>query len=147
MYFPGFPVTYIGFSIPYSRQILSIPNVSFNMLQAALVSPAGRKFIRDAKALDRQVYSWTVNDEKSMDWCIRNGGIDGVISDDPKQFLDLCERWDPNTKAPAWPLKVVISLLRINLFTWLFGVLFWFRHGWVNLASAEAGNVANGKAK
>ena len=113
--------------MPYSRQFLAVPNVSFNMLQASLVSPSGRSFIRGAKNEQRRVYAWTINDEKNMDWCIRRG-LDGVITDDPQKFLDFCDKFDEDKKV-AWPLAVVINFLRINIFATIFGILFWWRHG------------------
>jgi len=117
------------------------------MLQASLVSPSGQRFIRDVKALDRQIYAWTVNDSKNMDWCIRNGGIDGVISDDPKKFLDLCESWDPESPPPVWPWKLLVNFFRINVFAWLFGLLFWLRHGWVALGVLESVKGVNGRLR
>lgn len=98
------------------------------MLQATLVSPFGQKFIRDAKARNRQVYSWTVNDEKNMDWCIRQN-LDGVVTDDPKKYLEVCARFNEASTPPPWPRTVLVNFLRINIFTWIFGLLFWFKHG------------------
>lgn len=127
-YFPGYPITNIGFSIPYSRQFLAIPNCSFNILQATLVSPAGRKFIKEVKTKNRAIYSWTVNDETNMDWCIRRG-LDGVITDEPKKYLDYRDAFDPASPVPKWDWATVMNFVRINVFAWLFGLLFWKRHG------------------
>ncbi|OCL06425.1 tubulin-domain-containing protein [Glonium stellatum] len=49
-YLPGFPITHIGFSISYARHFLKFPNVSFNLLQAVLMTPWGCAFIKKAKA-------------------------------------------------------------------------------------------------
>jgi len=144
-HFPSYPVTHISFSVPYARQFLSVPHVSFNMLQASLVSRAGRRFVRDARRADRRVYAWTVNDSCAMDWCLRRDGVDGVISDDPKKFLDLCDRWDPGARPERWPLKMRLNCARINLFAWLFGLLFWIRHGWVSMGDAQGIGRAGGK--
>lgn len=127
-YFPKYPITNIAFSVPYSRQFFAIPNCSFNMLQACLVSPAGRKLIRDAKADDRAIYSWTVNEKENMDWCIRKG-LDGVITDEPKVYLDLRDSFDPTSKPPEWAWAAIMGFVRINVFAWIFGMLFWKRHG------------------
>jgi hypothetical protein len=92
-YLPGFPITHIGFSTSYARRFLSYPNVSFNLLQKLLfVSPGGVRFIRDAHAMQRAVYAWTVNEDHMMRWCIKEG-IDGVITDDPKRFLEVVDDW------------------------------------------------------
>ena len=98
-FLPGFPITYIGFSIVYARQYLKVPNVSFNMLQKALVGGCGTRFIQDAKAAGRPIYVWTVNEEEQMEWSIEQG-VDGVITDDPKLFLDVCERYKETAGEP-----------------------------------------------
>ena len=97
-YLPGFPITYIGFSVLYARQFLKVPNVSFNMLQRALVGGCGTRFIKDARAAGRPVYVWTVNEEEAMEWSIEQD-VDGVITDDPKLFLDVCDRYKSETEA------------------------------------------------
>lgn len=97
------------------------------MLIATLVGPMGKFLIRKAKSRRQKLFSWTVNHEKAMDWCIRQE-LDGVITDDPAKFLDVCERYQEDDK-PAWPLKVVIGLFQINIFALIFAVIFWKRHG------------------
>ena len=62
-----------------------------------------------------------------MDWCIRKG-FDGVITDDPKAFLDVCEDFQEDVK-PSWPPLLVLNFMRINFFVVIFGLLFWKRHG------------------
>lgn len=103
-YLPGFPITHIGFSLPYARHFFNVPNVSFNMLFPILLAPGGKSFIRDAKENHRQVYSWTVNDRDKMEWCIRRK-LDGVITDDPKKFLEVCEQFDEYEKEPLLPIS------------------------------------------
>ena len=88
----------------YSRQFLAVPDTSFNILQASLVSPYGRKFLREVQAHHRQIYSWTVIDEKNMDWCIRRE-MDGVLVEDVPKFLEMCEPYKEETKY-RWPLKL-----------------------------------------
>ncbi|KFY25912.1 hypothetical protein V493_04376 [Pseudogymnoascus sp. VKM F-4281 (FW-2241)] len=92
-YLPGFPITHIGFSISYARQFLKVPNVSFNMLQKIMVGPWGDQFLAECKALNRPVFLWTVNEEKWMKWCISKG-VDGVITDDPKKYLEVADGYD-----------------------------------------------------
>ncbi len=127
-YFPGFSLVHIGFSVPYSGQFLAIENVGFNILQATLVSPFGRKFIRDAKAAERRVLSWTVNDEKNLDWCIRRK-LDGVVTDDPKKFLELQDQFAESKQPPAWSATQIPNLLRINIIIWIFTFIFGRKHG------------------
>lgn len=102
-YLPGFPISHIGFSTSYARRFLDVPNVSFNMLQKILLGPIGNKFIRDAKAADRQLFAWTVNETNMMKWCVQKE-LDGVITDDPKRFNEVCESWDDNEPEaePSW---------------------------------------------
>lgn len=98
------------------------------MLQASLVSPFGRSFIRTVKKRNRKIYSWTVNETKGMDWCIRKG-LDGVISDDPAQFLAVCEEFDAKRK-PRWPVALALKMMQINMMVMLFSVVFWYKHGY-----------------
>lgn len=126
-YFPRFPIANICFATPYARQFLQLPNVAFNMIQATYTSPWGRRFIEDAKLKDRQVYSWTVNDDKLMDWCIRKG-IDAVCTDDPERFLRVCDNFDENQK-PPWTWPVLFSMVRLNVIILIFAVFFRKRFG------------------
>lgn len=70
---------HIGFSIPYAREFLKIPNISFNLLLAVLDGRQGECFLKDAHAAGRDVYTWTVNDTQVMKWTIAHS-IDGTTS-------------------------------------------------------------------
>ena len=119
-YLPGFPITHIGFSTAYARQFLTVPNVSFNMLLPILMAPGGRKFLTDCAATQRPVLAWTVNIEEKMKWCIRRN-LDGVITDDPKLFLDVCRRYDDNEAEKRLSWWIWLDVLRVWLFALFFG--------------------------
>ncbi|KAK2019197.1 glycerophosphoryl diester phosphodiesterase [Colletotrichum eremochloae] len=91
---PAYALALISWSPLYARKFLSAsqPNLSFNMFQKALVGPVGQRFIKDVQEADRRLFAWTVNDEEWMEWSIR-AGVDGVITDDPELFLEVCRRW------------------------------------------------------
>ncbi|KAI9748676.1 MAG: hypothetical protein M1815_003033 [Lichina confinis] len=127
-YLPGFPVTHIGYNICHARQFFKVPNVSFNMLQMVLMGPTGSSFLKDARAAGRPVFAWTVNDDALMRWSIRKG-IDGVITDDPKQFLDVCSTYDIHEGAERLPLRQYAFIAWINLMALLFSMLFRWKHG------------------
>jgi len=125
-YLPGFPVMHIGFSVAYARHFLPVPNVGFNMLFPILAAPGGRKFIRDAKeTYHRQVLAWTVNDVDKMQWCIRRK-IDGVITDNPTKFLEVCEKFDESEPEAVFPLRLrayfdvwrIWATVTLMLFVW-----------------------------
>lgn len=97
-YLPGYPITHICFSTCYARQFLSVPNVSFNMLQKVLLGPIGARFLRDVKKANRPLYAWTVNDSNLMKWCVQKD-LDGVITDDPKRFNQICDEWSDTERA------------------------------------------------
>jgi len=97
---PGFALAYIGWSLPYARHLLRYEGVHFNLQQRVLVGPWGRHFVRQAQARGRRVLVWTVNREEWMEWSIRRR-VDGVITDDPKLFLDVCRRWDGEVRDAA----------------------------------------------
>ena len=126
-YLPGFPITHIGFSVLYASHFFSVPNVSFNMLQGVLMTPWGRAFTHKAHCDQRPVFAWTVNEVSRMRWDIRHG-IDGVITDDPKLFLDVRRDWHEGT-SDGVSIITWLDVLRVNLFALIFGVLFQLKFG------------------
>lgn len=53
----------------------------------------GRKFIKDVQADGtRPLFAWTVNSVGWMRWAIGKR-LDAVITDDPKLYLEVCERY------------------------------------------------------
>ena len=97
-YLPGFPISHIGFSTLIASYFFTVPNVSFNMAQAILMTPWGRLFIRKAQSDCRPVYAWTVNEEVRKSW--REGTRDGVT------------------------MMTWLDVLRINFFCLIYTVLF-----------------------
>jgi phosphatidylglycerol phospholipase C len=94
--------------------------VSFNMLQKMLwVRPFGPAFIRAARAHQRALLVWTVNDEPMMRWSIGRG-VDGVITDDPKRLGDVCAAWVAGARAvrvrPADALLALWLWLMVQVF-------------------------------
>ena len=128
-YLPGFPISHIGYSTLIASYFFTVPNISFNMQQAVLMTPWGRLFIRKAQCDQRPVYAWTVNEESRMRWDIRQG-LDGVITDDPKLFLEVRRGWHEGTKDGV-SFMTWLDVLRINFFamiyTFLFQVMFGFQ--------------------
>ncbi|KAL8662744.1 MAG: hypothetical protein Q9202_004436 [Teloschistes flavicans] len=57
------------------------------MLEKALFTPWSSRFVRDVKAAGRPVFHWTANEDDFMRWSIKHGA-DGVITDNPKRFLE-----------------------------------------------------------
>ena len=114
----------IGFSVTYSHQFLAVPKAAFNILQVSLVAPWGRKFIHELQAHDRQVYSWTVNDEKNMDWCIRRE-MDGIVTDDIPKLLEMCKTFKKEKKY-SWlgSVKLLLGFAYFNIWLLLFGTAF-----------------------
>ena len=100
-YLPEYPITHIGFNTLYARQFLKIPNASFNMFQKILTGPLGHKFMQDVRKAGRSLFVWTVNDEEMMKWSIRKE-VDGVITDDPKKYLEVCKDYDGKKPRMKW---------------------------------------------
>ncbi|SMR45460.1 unnamed protein product [Zymoseptoria tritici ST99CH_3D1] len=97
---PNFSVMHIGFKLSYARHFFSTPEVGFNMLLPILMAPGGKNFIREVQSRRRKLVVWTVNDRGKMEWCVRRG-VDGVITDDPGLFLEVCETFEWE-KREAW---------------------------------------------
>ena len=133
-YLPGFSVSHIGFSTLYASRFFSVPNISFNMLHQVLHGPIGARFIRKAKSLNREIFAWTVNDENRMRWCIRRE-LDGVVTDDPKKFLEVCKDYEQPPieknvkKKEHYHIRDWAHIMRIQILVAVFVVLFRFRFG------------------
>ena len=130
---PEYPITHIGFSVDYARQFLKVPGVGLNMFQMLIVGPRGHALLREVKKkkADRSILLWTVNEESWMKWSIRQG-VDGVITDDPKKYLEACETYSSAEKLrhsqASWK-----AILRQNLRALMFGLAFRIKHGfWVD---------------
>jgi hypothetical protein len=126
-YLPGFSVSHIGFSTLVASYFFTVPNISFNMNQAALMMPWGKAFIRKAQREQRAMYAWTVNEESRMRWDIRQG-LDGVITDDPKLFLEVRKAWHEGTK-DGLRVRDWLDIARTNVFALIYTVLFWIMFG------------------
>ena len=137
-YLPSFSITNIGFSTTYARQFFRTPNVSFNMLfQTLLVPYFGSSFLKEARRKGRPVYTWTVNDEDKMRWTIRQG-LDGVCTDNPKRFLEVCEDWEQGHQTIKISRKEWFSTAWIQLMICLFGAIFWWKYGGMDRFQAAA---------
>ncbi|RYP46666.1 hypothetical protein DL768_007179 [Monosporascus sp. mg162] len=88
---PGFRLAHVGFSTTYARALLRHRLVSAaSMLRFSLASPLlGARFVGDMRRAGVPLFVWTVNDPAWMRWAVRSR-LDGVITDDPKLFLDVC---------------------------------------------------------
>jgi phosphatidylglycerol phospholipase C len=107
-----------------------VPNVSFNMLQVLLMGPFGCAFIRKAKMLNREIFAWTVNKEKNMRWCIRRE-LDGVITDDPKKFLEVCDDYVAHAgRKERFSMREIANILRVHFFCFLITMLFRWKYGY-----------------
>ncbi|KAK2599164.1 hypothetical protein QQS21_005354 [Conoideocrella luteorostrata] len=97
-YLPGFPMALIAFSPPYATAMLAVHNLNFNLYNYSFATSRGLAFRRRALKQDRLIFSWSDNTDE---WMVRSleNQVDGVITDDPKRFLEVCEQWSsPNGK-------------------------------------------------
>jgi len=96
------------------------------MLQPIMVGPFGSSFRKDIKKAKRSLFLWTVNDVKAMKWSIRNG-VDGVITDDPKKYLEVCETYDG--EPIHFSLLTWIKIIILNImFTFAGAIMRWRDH-------------------
>ncbi|KAJ5403206.1 hypothetical protein N7509_003077 [Penicillium cosmopolitanum] len=99
-YLPRYAMTLICFDLSYARQFMHVPRISFNVNQKVLMGPLGRGFLEEARSARRRVYVWTVNAPNLMRWCIRHK-VDGVITDEPVHYREICEGWEKEQSDPA----------------------------------------------
>ncbi|KAF5597227.1 glycerophosphoryl diester phosphodiesterase [Fusarium subglutinans] len=106
---PTYPLAHISISLLYSHHFLRVPNLGFNLNHKTLIGPSGRLFLRELRKTDKLLMTWTVNEPRHMEWCIRQNLchprrrnekterpalIDGVITDNPRLYLEICEKFE-----------------------------------------------------
>ena len=85
-----------------------------------LFGPIGKSFIKDVRKAGRQLFVWTVNDDNLMKWSIQRR-VDGVITDDPKRFKEICDNYDdrePPAKVSTWQWLSVPYSYCYHSFRW-----------------------------
>lgn len=87
---------------------MRIPNVAINMRQESLFGLGGPAFRERCQAEGRPLYAWTVNKKSWMEWCI-GAKVDCVITDDPKLYLEVCERRNKEEQAGSGKTKKKIK--------------------------------------
>ena len=63
-------------------------------------------------------------------WWSISKEVDGVITDDPKKFLEVCGEWERGGKRDVrigW--RVWLQVLWIWVLVAVFGTVFWWRYG------------------
>ncbi|KAJ5791134.1 uncharacterized protein N7518_008145 [Penicillium psychrosexuale] len=101
-------VTLICVDVSYARQFLQVPLISFNINQNILMGPLGRGFL----------------DEGAQP------GIDGVISDEPGRFRQVCDGWEkehsgvlgvPNPSLDRITVRQRMEIIAVALYVICFG--------------------------
>lgn len=104
--------------------------MGINMFTMLIIGPRGHALLQEVKKKrsDRSILLWTVNGDTWMKWSIRQE-VDGVITDDPKKYLEVCKGYNEVEKIShsreAW--KNILYWHWRNL---AFGLSFRYKHGW-----------------
>ncbi|KAL5604919.1 hypothetical protein BROUX41_001751 [Berkeleyomyces rouxiae] len=111
-YLPGLPLAHIGLSPAYAAaEVLpAYPQCSLNLALATVRGMSARELDQFA---DSALFLWTVNDEAHMAWAVehaalagqRVGGIDAVVTDDPRRFREIVAR---AAGPPGWQKRIGI---------------------------------------
>lgn len=121
---PGFPIAHCSFSRSYMRGLFPVPNLAFAVGFSLLVLPGGSRLLSEAqKKHERPLWVWTVNEEETMRWCVRRG-VDGVLCDDPRKFMEVCRGMDLQVKEPWFPLGWRVYWEAVKML-WLFKKRAW----------------------
>ncbi|KAI1407902.1 PLC-like phosphodiesterase [Hypoxylon sp. FL1857] len=91
-FLPGFSLALIAYSPEYATALLPVHNLNFNVFNYSFATPSGSRFFRQVKKRGRLTFSWSDNQVEWMARSLRNE-VDAVITDDPKLFLELCNKW------------------------------------------------------
>lgn len=127
-YLPGFPIALIAFSPDYATAALPVPNLNFNLFNYSFSTRRGARFIREAKECDRLIFSWSDNHDEWMALSIRNE-VDGVITDDPKRFLELCASDVVREKSIRFTFKQTALWVFINFLVLATEIVLFFVKG------------------
>ena len=134
-YLPGFPVVLLTPSPAYASSMLAVPNLHFGLLNYSFAA-GGRdvQFIsraRNQQQRGRMIFSWSDNADQWMARSIRNG-VDGVITDDPRRFIELCSQWDDarvREGAGRWTLWELVFWMGITINVWVTETIRWLTQG------------------
>lgn len=63
-----------------------------------------------------------------MRWSISKE-VDGVITDDPKRFLEVCEEWEGGRREVKVGWRIWAQVAWIWVLVCVFGAVFWWRYG------------------
>lgn len=104
------------------------------MFQTLIIGPRGNALLQEVKKKkpDRSILLWTVNEESWMKWSIRQE-VDGVITDDPKKYLEVCKSYNKLEKLRhSWESWKAIFWM--HMMALVFGLAFRLKHGlWVDV--------------
>lgn len=96
------------------------------MFQKILTGPLGHKFLQDIRKAGRSIFVWTVNTEDMMQWSIQKK-VDGVITDDPKKFLEVCKRYEGEKVRMKW--RTLGSIVFYQTVAFPLGIFLGWRFG------------------
>ena len=77
--------------------------------------------------MSRPIYVWTVNKDEMMRWSIGKN-VDGVITDDPKRFLEVCEEWERGRRDVSVGFRTWLQTIWIYIMVLLFGAVFRWKY-------------------
>ncbi len=63
-----------------------------------------------------------------MKWSISRGA-DGVITDDPKRFLEVCDAWEHGDRQIRIGWRLWLEIVWFNIMVLLFGGILWWKYG------------------
>jgi len=119
-YLPGFPIIHIGYMIPYARQFLALPKVSFSLHYAYLVGHVGRKFLEDAQGQGREVYSWTVDKDEWIQWAVCEPDLTGICTGEFGRIPPAIESCSNIPGRLPLSLKMNIEVMGWRIFGWIY---------------------------
>lgn len=116
-----------------------MPGVNVSLFLWTIVGPRSDYLLRETRQRrpDRAILFWTVNPVSYMKWCIRQQ-VDGVITDDPKRFLEVCKSYKPEEKiSHSWAMWKVVWQQHWRML--MKGFAFRYKHGyWIDMKTVRA---------
>jgi phosphatidylglycerol phospholipase C len=98
------------------------------MFNYSFATARGSRLRREARKRGQLVFSWTDNADEWMALSIRNE-VDGVVTDDPKRFLELCDQKDREKVQGTVTAKETMLWVIGNFLVLATEVVSWFMKG------------------
>lgn len=101
-YLSSISLAFIGASLLWAKEFMEEEQVgTINLFFPAVLSREGQELVQQVHARNKTFTTWTLNNTKWLEWAVRYG-VDGIITDDPREFKALGDVATLDFKELGW---------------------------------------------